>query len=119
MNTTIFFKNKSQVLFTALILLLGSLLIMSMSSVPEILKYEYKIINIGSNDETAVIKLAEIIAKEMGIDPKTIIKKDAPEGSVNRRMPDIKKVKKLAKWKPKTKLREGLKQTVKWYMEEA
>lgn len=48
MNTTIFFKNKSQVLFTALILLLGSLLIMSMSSVPEILKYEYKIINIGS-----------------------------------------------------------------------
>ncbi len=48
MNTTIFFKNKSQVLFTTLILLFGSLLLMSMSSVPENLKYEYKIINIGS-----------------------------------------------------------------------
>lgn len=78
-----------------------------------------QIINIGSNDETPVIKLAEIIAKEMGIDPETIIKKDAPEGSVNRRMPDIKKVKRLAKWKPKTNLKKGLAQTVKWYMEEA
>ena len=48
MNTTFFFKNKSQVLFTALILLLDSFLIMSMSSVPENLKYEYKIISIGS-----------------------------------------------------------------------
>ena len=48
MNTTIFFKNKSQVLFAILILLFGSLLLMSMSSVPENLKYEYKIINIGS-----------------------------------------------------------------------
>ena len=77
-----------------------------------------QIINIGSNDETPVIKLAEIIAKEMGIDPKSIIKKDAPEGSVNRRMPDIKKVKRLAKWKPKTNLKKGLAKTVKWYMEE-
>ena len=54
----------------------------------------------------------------MGIDPKSIIKKDAPEGSVNRRMPDIKKVKRLAKWKPKTNLKKGLAKTVKWYMEE-
>ena len=77
-----------------------------------------EIINIGSNDETAVIKLAEIIAKEMGIDPKTIIKEAAPEGSVNRRMPDIKKVRRLAKWKPKTNLKKGLAKTVKWYMEE-
>ena len=77
-----------------------------------------EIINIGSNDETAVIKLAEIIAKEMGIDPKTIIKEAAPEGSVNRRMPDIKKVRRLAKWKPRTNLIKGLAKTVKWYMEE-
>ena len=54
----------------------------------------------------------------MGIYPKSIIKIAAPEGSFNRRMPDIKKVKKLAKWKPKTNLKKGLAKTVKWYMEE-
>ena len=77
-----------------------------------------EIINIGSNDETEVIKLAEIIAKNMNIDPSTIIKKDAPEGSVNRRMPDITKVKKLTGWEPTTTLEDGLAKTVKFYMEE-
>jgi len=72
-------------------------------------------INIGSNDEVAVIDLAEIIIKNMGID-KPIEKHDAPEGSVARRMPDITKIKSLTQWEPTTSLEEGLKTTVEWYM---
>ena len=72
-------------------------------------------INIGSNDEVEVLKLAEIIIQHMGID-KPIEKHDAPEGSVARRMPDITKIKSLTQWEPTTSLEEGLKTTVEWYM---
>ena len=72
-------------------------------------------INIGSNDEVEVLKLAEIIIKNMGID-KPIEKHDAPEGSVARRMPDITKIKELTQWQPSTSLEDGLKTTVEWYM---
>ena len=72
-------------------------------------------INIGSNDEVEVLKLAEVIIRHMGID-KPIEKHDAPEGSVARRMPDITKIKSLTQWGPTTSLEEGLKTTVEWYM---
>jgi len=72
-------------------------------------------INIGSNDEVEVIKLAEIIIEKMGID-KPIIKHNAPEGSVKRRMPDITKLQTLTKWKPTTGLEEGLSKTVEYWM---
>jgi nucleoside-diphosphate-sugar epimerase len=72
-------------------------------------------INIGSNDEVEVLKLAEVIIRHMGID-KPIEKHDAPEGSVARRMPDITKIKSLTQWEPTTSLEEGLKTTVEWYM---
>ena len=72
-------------------------------------------INIGSNDEVEVLKLAEVIIQHMGID-KPIEKHDAPEGSVARRMPDITKIKSLTQWEPTTSLEEGLKTTVEWYM---
>ena len=39
---------------------------------------------------------------------KKIIKKDAPEGSVMKRMPDIKKIKKLTSWEPKITVKEGI-----------
>lgn len=72
-------------------------------------------INIGSNDEVEVLKLAEVIIQHMGIE-QPIEKHDAPEGSVARRMPDITKIKSLTQWEPTTSLEEGLKTTVEWYM---
>ena len=71
-----------------------------------------QIINIGSNDEKRVIDVAKIILNELGI-KKTIIKKKAPLGSAKRRMPDIRKLKKLIKWMPKISLEEGIKKTIK------
>ena len=73
-----------------------------------------EIVNIGSNDETEVITLAEIMLEHLGIDKNLIIKNDAPEGSANRRMPDISKLKKLTGWEPTTDLYDGLKVTVEY-----
>ena len=65
-----------------------------------------QIVNIGSNDEKKVIDVAKIILKQLGI-TKPIIKNKAPAGSAKRRVPDIKKLKKLIKWVPSTKLEEN------------
>ena len=70
-----------------------------------------EIVNIGSNDEQSILTLAEIILEHMKID-KPIEKHPAPVGSVNRRNPDISKLKQLTGWKPTTSLRDGLKFTV-------
>ena len=75
-----------------------------------------EVVNVGSNDEVEVLKLAEIIIGYMGID-KPIEKFPAPEGSVMRRMPDITKIKNLTGWQPSTKLEDGLKITVGSYMQ--
>jgi UDP-glucose 4-epimerase len=71
-----------------------------------------QIVNVGSNDEKKVIEVAKMILKELGI-KKKIIKKAAPVGSVKRRMPDIKKLKRLINWIPDTKLEDGIKKTIR------
>ena len=70
-----------------------------------------EIVNIGSNDEQTILTLAEIILELMQIETP-IEKHPAPQGSVNRRNPDISKLKRLTGWEPTTSLREGLKLTV-------
>jgi len=47
--------------------------------------------------------------------PKKIVSKPALEGSVNRRLPKISKIKKTIDWEPKTSLYNGLKKTFDWY----
>lgn len=73
-----------------------------------------QIFNIGSNEEVRVLDIARLILSELGI-KKAIIKKKAPKGSVNRRRPDIKKIKRLINWSPKTKLIDGIKKTIVFY----
>lgn len=77
----------------------------------------HDIVNIGSNDEMPVIKVAEEILRALKVKDK-IIKKDAPEGSAKRRMPDITKLKKLTGWEPTTPLDVGINKTVKYWMKE-
>ena len=75
------------------------------------------IFNIGSNDETEVIVLAEKIAELLDINPSEIVRKDAPEGSAKRRMPDITNLKNITGWEPKINLEDGLAKTVRWHLE--
>ena len=69
-----------------------------------------KIINIGSNFEHSVYEVSkEIIDIWYPGKKKNILKKNAPLGSTNRRVPDIRKLKKLTGWRPTINLKKGLK----------
>ena len=70
-----------------------------------------QIVNVGSNDEIKVIDIAKIILRELGI-KKRILKRNAPSGSAKRRVPDIKKLKKLINWYPKTSIKKGIAETI-------
>ena len=69
-----------------------------------------QIINVGSNFEHSVYEVSkEIINIWYPGKKKYILKKNAPLGSVNRRVPDIRKLKKLTGWRPTINLKKGLK----------
>ena len=73
--------------------------------------------HIGAKEEVKIKDLVEMIFEEMQWHPKKILVKNPPQGSVNRRMADVSKIKKDTGWKAKTPLKKGLKEIVKWYVE--
>ncbi|MEM3399967.1 MAG: GDP-mannose 4,6-dehydratase [Candidatus Micrarchaeia archaeon] len=81
-----------------------------------------EVYNIGNNEETSIIELANAIVRISGrkLKPEFIDYEDFYGESyedIRRRVPDISKMKKLG-WKPKVGLLEGLKKTFDWYKEE-
>jgi len=69
--------------------------------------------NIGTNNEIAIKKLCQIIAKEYG--KKITIKAgNLQEGSPQRRCPDISKLNKLG-FTPKITIAQGIHETALWY----
>lgn len=71
--------------------------------------------HIGTNEETKIRELAEELFKVMGKNPKKMVIKKSPAGSVKRRLGDVSKIKKDTGWQAKTPLKKGLKKTVEWY----
>lgn len=74
-------------------------------------KFKNEIINVGVDEERSIKEVAEIILEELGIQGKLILE-DAPEGSVSRRCPDLKKLKSLIDFNPQISLRDGIKLTL-------
>ena len=73
-----------------------------------------EIINIGSDKETKIIDLANLIIKLTG--SKSKIKFLPPrQDDPPRRAADITKAKRLLNWEPKTSLEEGLIKTIDWF----
>lgn len=72
--------------------------------------------HIGNADEIRMDELIEKLFTAANWRPKNIEKKDAPPGSVKRRLPDVSKIKKDIRWEAKTSLEEGLRKTVEWYL---
>jgi nucleoside-diphosphate-sugar epimerase len=72
-----------------------------------------QIYNIGSNDEYKIIEIVKILCKILN---KKIKIKKGPRhlGSVSRRLPDIKKLKKL-NHKNKVNFIKGLRETINYY----
>ena len=71
-------------------------------------------INIGSNQEVTIKKLAKIISKVANFKGKFIFDKKKPDGTP-RKFINSKKINKLG-WKSKTNLLDGIKLTYKWYL---
>ena len=75
-----------------------------------------KIIHIGNQKEE--IKINDLARKMIDLhntNPK-IVKTPPPPGTVNRRCPDVSRLKKLTGFESKTDLSSGLKITMDWYL---
>ena len=79
-----------------------------------------EVINIGSNKKSEIIQIVKLIKKLTKSKSKIkIVKLDKIKNiafkDVINRQPDIKKIKKLYKWKPSTKIEDGIKKTISFY----
>lgn len=73
------------------------------------------IFHIGNDEEE--IKISDL-AKKVNLwynNDENYAIKEAPKGSVNRRCPDITKLKELISYTPKVNLNDGLAKTIEWY----
>jgi UDP-glucose 4-epimerase/UDP-glucuronate decarboxylase len=73
------------------------------------------IFHIGNNDqEIKIFELAKLV--NLCYDNEVVYKvHSAPAGSVQRRSPDLSKLKNTIEYKPMTDLKTGIKKTVEWY----
>jgi len=72
-------------------------------------------INIGSDEEITIADLARKIIKISGKKTKIIFDKTRPDGQP-RRVGDLKKAKQTIGFQAKTKLDQGLRETIEWYI---
>lgn len=76
-----------------------------------------KVVNIGNDRECVKISSIEKkLSQIMKISPK-FIEKGAPEGSPEKRMPDLKRIRELGAYESEVSLSQGLINTFKWYNE--
>lgn len=73
-------------------------------------------INLGTQERTRVIDMVNLVNKYMGYKPKKIAFTNMPSGPVNR-VADISLAKRILGWKPKYNLKNGLKKTIDWYVQ--
>jgi len=71
-------------------------------------------INLGNPDEFTIRGLAELVIELTGSSSK-IVSKPLPQDDPRQRRPDITRAKALLDWEPKTRLREGLAQTIAYF----
>lgn len=75
-----------------------------------------EIVHIGNDrEEITMLDLAKKMFKLFNYQPKNLEIKEAPEGSVKRRCPDLTKIRELVGYQPSVNLDEGLKKTYNWY----
>jgi dTDP-glucose 4,6-dehydratase len=73
-------------------------------------------VNIGNPGEFTMLELADLVLSLTGSKSK-LRHMPLPKDDPRQRCPDITLAKKLLKWEPKVKLKEGLKRTIKYFSE--
>ncbi len=71
-------------------------------------------VNLGNPSEMKIIGLAMLIIRLTKSKSK-IVHKDLPKDDPKVRQPDITRAEKILKWRPRIKLEQGLKETIKWF----
>jgi GDP-L-fucose synthase len=72
-------------------------------------------INVGVGKGISILELAELIRDIVGYKGKIVLDRSKPDGAPHKTM-DNSKLKVLFNWVPPTSLRNGIEQTVEWYM---
>ncbi|KAF3522292.1 hypothetical protein F2Q69_00051506 [Brassica cretica] len=72
-------------------------------------------VNIGSGQEVTIKELAELVKEVVGFEGKLGWDSTKPDGTP-RKLMDSSKLASLG-WTPKVSLRDGLRQTYEWYLE--
>lgn len=76
----------------------------------------YEVINLGSDRPVSVLEVIELIGELAGRTPKVQFL-PAHRADVPATWADITKAREILGWRPRTDLREGLRETVTWYLE--
>jgi GDP-L-fucose synthase len=76
---------------------------------------ESEIVNIGLGEDVTILELANIIKEEVGYNGSIIFDATKPDGTP-RKLLDVSMIHKLG-WNSKTPLREGIRRTIQWYLE--
>lgn len=72
-------------------------------------------INVGVGKGISVLELAKLIKEVVGYDGNIILDPSKPDGALYKTMSN-ERMKKTLNWSPTTSLREGIKKTVDWYI---
>ena len=75
------------------------------------------IVNIGTGEGISIRDLAHLIKETVGWEGKFRFDNSKPDGAACKRV-DGSQGMRLLGWKPQTSLKEGIKKTVKWYIEQ-
>lgn len=77
-------------------------------------KEKYKIFNIGNNSPVNLLDFIECIENELQIKSQKVMK-DMQPGDVINTWADMKELRDLVGYSPRTKIEEGVKKFIKWY----
>jgi GDP-L-fucose synthase len=73
-------------------------------------------INVGTGEEISIAELVKLIAEEVGYTGRLVWDTSKPNGQPRRRL-DVTRIRQALGWEARTDFRQGLSQTVRWYLE--
>jgi GDP-L-fucose synthase len=74
-----------------------------------------EIVNIGVGEDVTILELANLIKEEVEYEGTIVFDTTKPDGTPQKLL-DVSKIHQLG-WKAKTPLREGIRKTIQWYLE--
>ena len=82
----------------------------------QILSNAWDVFNIGNPEEVSVLDIVKRLVLRWGRDPELAIRYlPARQEEITRRVPDVRKARRVLRWKPKVGVGEGLDATAAWY----